>query len=81
MLNIIVTHKLHSVEGRRKIICVSSPKSQTLKPLNDLFEIDTKNLSQSAMLQFLRLAFMSRKFIAYKLGLSFARFKWVFIKG
>ena len=51
-------------------------------PLNDLFEIvDTKNLSQIAMLQFLRLAFMPRKFIAYKLGLNFDRIKLVLIKG
>ena len=62
-------------------MCFIVEKVQLLMPLHDLFEIDTKNLSQSAMLQFLRLAFMSRKFIAYKLGLSFARFKLVLIKG
>ena len=47
--------------------------------LHDLVEIDSKNLSQSAMLQFLRVACIlnSQKFITYKLWLSFARLKLV----
>ena len=40
--------------------------------LHDLVEIDTKNLSQTVMLRFLRLAFMSnsRKFISAQLTLN-----------
>ena len=64
-------------------MCFIAEKVKLLLPLDDLFEIDIKNLSQSAMLQFLRLAFMSNsgKFIAYKMWLSFARFELVLIKG
>ena len=40
--------------------------------LHDLVEIDTKNISQTVMLRFLRLAFMSnsRKFISAQLTLN-----------
>ena len=44
----------------KNLMCFIAEKVKLLLPLDDLFEIDIKNLSQSAseLLQFLRLAFM-----------------------